>query len=258
MQVAAIINKCGGPDVIELVHNHPIPSRSKGQVLVRVKSTSVNPVDTAVRSGRVAPKKFPKVLGGDIAGIVEAADPGSRFKAGDHVAALTPGYWIDQEGTYCQYVVTEESWLAKVPRSVDLGTAGGLPLVGLTAWQALMAAAPTLGQRVLITQSSGGVGHVAVQLAKALGLYVVAVAGPSNASWVKQSLGADEVVDYSKDDFVVRYKKSHPFDIVVDMLPKNQVGYRSCSAAAMPYIGCKHSNAVNSRAAKLQAASIVE
>lgn len=89
--------------------------------------------------------------------------------------------------------------------------------------QALMAASPTLGERVLITQSSGGVGHVAVQLAKALGLYVVAVAGPSNVSWVKQELGADEVVDYAKDDFVVKYSKSHPFDIVVDMLPKNHV-----------------------------------
>lgn len=89
-----------------------------------------------------------------------------------------------------------------------------------------MAASPTLGQRVLITSSSGGVGHVAVQIAKALGLYVVAVAGPSNVTWVKQQLGADEVLDYSKDDFTVKYSKEHPFDIVLDMLPKNQVGWR--------------------------------
>lgn len=106
------------------------------QVLVRVNSTSVNPVDTAVRSGALPPKTFPKVLGGDVAGVVEAADPSSRFKAGDHVAALTPGFWCDSsDGSYCQYAVVDESWLAKVPDGVDLGIAGGLPLVGLTAWQ---------------------------------------------------------------------------------------------------------------------------
>lgn len=232
MQTAAVIHRCGPPEVIELVDTIPVPSRAKGQVLVRLKSTSVNPVDTAVRSGAIAPKQFPKILGGDVAGVVAEADPSSRFKPGDAVAALTPGYWSDTpDGSYCQYAAVEETWLAKLPGSVDLSTVGGLPLVGLTAWQALMAASPILGQRVLITSASGGVGHVAVQIAKALGLYVVAVAGPNNVSWVKEALGADETVDYSKEDFVAKYSNTEPFDIVVDMLPAN---HDRCVAVLKP------------------------
>lgn len=88
---AVIINKTGGLDVLEYVSNFPIPTRKPGQVLVKLQSSSVNPVDTAVRAGYIPPAKLPKILGGDLAGVVVEADEGSKFKKGDHVAALTPG-----------------------------------------------------------------------------------------------------------------------------------------------------------------------
>eukprot|EP00882_Tetradesmus_deserticola_P003189 GHRQ01003380.1.p1 GENE.GHRQ01003380.1~~GHRQ01003380.1.p1 ORF type:complete len:233 (+),score=88.23 GHRQ01003380.1:312-1010(+) len=123
------------------------------------------------------------------------------------------------QGTYAQYVAVEESHLALLPAAVPLDTAGGLPLVGLTAWQALMAGQPVEGQRVLVFAASGGVGHMAVQLAKALGLFTVGVAGPKNTVWVKDQLGADEVVDYTTSDFAALYASPDKhFDIVVDCL----------------------------------------
>eukprot|EP00879_Flechtneria_rotunda_P018308 GHRR01019205.1.p1 GENE.GHRR01019205.1~~GHRR01019205.1.p1 ORF type:complete len:277 (+),score=98.31 GHRR01019205.1:688-1518(+) len=144
-----------------------------------------------------------------------------QFKKGDAVAALAPGYYTDtQEGTYAQYAAVEEDHLARLPEGVSVDTAGGVPLVALTAWQALMAASPHQGQRLLVFAASGGVGHIAVQLGKALGLYVVGVAGPSNAAWVKEHLGADEVVDYSKQDITKVYAED-PFDIVMDCLADN-------------------------------------
>lgn len=215
---AVVVDVCGGPDALRVVHDFPRPVRKPGEVLVRLTSTSVNPIDTAIRSGRMKPVLVPKILGGDVAGHVAEAAPDSKFKPGDAVAALTPGYWVDVQGTYAQFVAVEESQLARVPAGVDLATAGGIPLVALTAWQSLMAAAPHQGQRCLVLAAAGGVGHMAVQLAKALGLFVVAVAGPANVDWAKKSLGADEVVDYSKQDFAEAYA-SQPFDIAIDCLP---------------------------------------
>ncbi|WIA42334.1 hypothetical protein OEZ86_008346 [Tetradesmus obliquus] len=225
---AVVINSTGGPEVLQLVQEHPIPKRAEGQVLVRITSSSVNPVDTQLRAGTLPETvggpnaldgKYPKVLGGDLAGTVEEADEGSQFKKGDAVAALTPYFWHDtQQGTYAQYAVAEESHLARVPAAVDPAVAGGLPLVALTAWQALQEGKPQSGQRVLVLAASGGVGHMAVQLSKSLGLTVVAVAGPSNAAWAKEALGADEVVDYTKQDFAEVYRQQ-PFDIAIDCLP---------------------------------------
>jgi len=212
-----VITECGGPEVLRLVHDHPVPNRKPGEVLVRIHSTSVNPVDTAVRAGILTPK-FPKVLGGDVAGVVEVTDEGSKFKVGDPVFALTYGYYNEeQNGSYCQYASVPEEWCARVPTTaLPLSTAGAVPLVGLTAWQALMGAAPHLGQRCLVLAASGGVGHLAVQLAKALGLHVVGVAGSANVEFVKE-MGADEVVDYKKTKFADVYKDD-PFDIVVDCM----------------------------------------
>ncbi|GAB4822686.1 hypothetical protein N2152v2_009732 [Parachlorella kessleri] len=172
------------------------------------------------------------VLGGDVAGIVEEADEGSkasggnllaRFKKGDKVFALTPGYYNETpEGCYAEYVVAEEGWVARVPDNLPLDEAAGVPLVALTAWQALNQVPPQAGQRALITAASGGVGHIAVQLAKALGLTVVGVAGTKNLDWVK-SLGADEVVDYTQQlgyttQDVAEVYKDNPFDLAVDSM----------------------------------------
>eukprot|EP00878_Enallax_costatus_P002373 GHUV01002549.1.p1 GENE.GHUV01002549.1~~GHUV01002549.1.p1 ORF type:complete len:321 (+),score=63.83 GHUV01002549.1:653-1615(+) len=215
---AVVINKTGDPEVMQPVEDHPMPTRGPGQVLVKLHSSSVNPVDTQIRGNKIAPKILPKVLGGDLAGVVVEADEGSQFRKGDHVAALTMGFWIESaEGTYAEYSAVNESDLAKLPDSIPLDTAAGVPLAGLTAWQALHEGKAEPGRRALILAASGGVGHLAIQIAKALGMYVVGVAGPANASWVKEQLGADEVIDYSKQDFAEVYAKD-PFDVVVDCL----------------------------------------
>eukprot|EP00887_Chlorella_sp_A99_P006514 scaffold3.g6514.t1 len=166
---AVVIYETGGPEVLQLVDDFPRPSRGAGQVLIRAASVGVNPVDVAVRGGALPPMSFPKVLGGDVAGVVEEADAGSQFKKGDRVMALTPGFFnTEPSGTYAEFVVAEESWLARVPGALPLEQAGGLPLVGLTAWQGLQQAKPRAGQRVLITAASGGVGHIAMQDVAAL------------------------------------------------------------------------------------------
>jgi NADPH:quinone reductase-like Zn-dependent oxidoreductase len=219
MPRAVLIEVTGGPEVLKVVDNYPMPTRKPGQVLVKLHSSSVNPVDTQVRANKIPPKVLPKVLGGDLAGVVVEADEGSKFKKGDHVAALTMGFWIESPyGTYAEYAAVDESDLAHLPDSIPLDVAGGVPLAALTAWQALHKGKVEPGRRALIMAASGGVGHLAVQIGKALGLYVVGVAGPANADWVKNTLGADEVIDYSKQDFAEVYA-GNPFDIVVDCLP---------------------------------------
>eukprot|EP00775_Hariotina_reticulata_P002603 gene2603-2905_t len=214
---AVVVNRPGGHEVLEYKTDVPIPSRKPGEVLVKLHSSSVNPVDSAVRQGVVAPESYPKILGGDVAGEVVEADEGSKFKKGDRVAALTYGYWTSPFGTYAQYASVEEKDLALLPASVPLDIAAGLPLAGLTAKQALEVCSPGKGQRVLIFTASGGVGHLAVQVAKAQGLYVVGVAGPNNTAWVREQLKADEVVDYRSQDFAQLYADK-PFDIIIDLL----------------------------------------
>eukprot|EP00879_Flechtneria_rotunda_P014567 GHRR01015224.1.p1 GENE.GHRR01015224.1~~GHRR01015224.1.p1 ORF type:complete len:274 (+),score=93.52 GHRR01015224.1:474-1295(+) len=158
---------------------------------------------------------FPKTLGGDVAGIVEEADEGSKFKKGDRVIALTWGYLNTQDGAWAEYHVVKEEFLAKLPATIPLNTAGGIPLVSLTAWQALHEGNPQPGKSVLVHAAAGGVGTFAVQIAKALGLIVVGTCGPDNINFVKSELGADEVVNYRTDDVAALYKDK-PFDIVID------------------------------------------
>lgn len=174
-----------------------------------------------------------QILGGDLAGTVEEAEAGSRFVRGQPVAALTPGFWSDTvAGTYAQYACVREEFVAPVPEGVPLSVAGGIPLVALTAWQALEGApslpsqqdsSPGLGApqqqcRALVFAAAGGVGHVAVQLAKARGMHVVGVAGPGNLDFVRDTLGAAEALDYTSQDFEARCYGGEPFDIIVDCL----------------------------------------
>ncbi|GAB4822684.1 hypothetical protein N2152v2_009730 [Parachlorella kessleri] len=213
---AVVLNEPAKP---QAVTDFPVPKRRPGTVLIKTVSVGVNPVDLYVRGHSAYPpydvKDFPKVLGGDVAGIVEEAEEGSKFKKGDKVFALTPGYWIGTtEGCYAEYVVAEEGWVARVPDNLPLDEAAGVPLVSLTSWQALNQVEPKAGQRVLITAAAGGLGHIMVQIAKTLGLTVVGISGPKNLDWVK-SLGADEVVDYTKQDVSEVYK-DNKFDLAID------------------------------------------
>ncbi|EIE19171.1 putative zinc-binding dehydrogenase [Coccomyxa subellipsoidea C-169] len=212
---AVEIHKTGPPDVLKLTNDYKKPKIVSGQVLIRQISTSVNPVDYKVRSGRA--EKLPKVLGGDAAGII-AESLSSKWKEGDRVFALTPGFrWdTDEYGSYAEYTASHEDWLALVPSTLALDIAGGVPLVALTAFQALESGGLQPGKgRVLVHAGAGGVGHFAIQLAKAhWKAFVVTTGSTKNQEFLKE-LGADEVVDYQTEDFAAKYKDK-PFDLVID------------------------------------------
>ncbi|KIZ04980.1 putative quinone-oxidoreductase, chloroplastic [Monoraphidium neglectum] len=205
MPKAVQIYEIGGTEVLKL-EEVDLPKKGASEVLIKTRSIGVNPVDI-------------RILGGDVAGVVEEGDEAGKFKPGDKVFALTPGYYNSTAaGTYAEYVVADPAWLAKVPDNLPLEEAAGLPLAALTGWQALQKANPKAGQRVLVTAASGGVGHIVVQVAKALGLFVVGIAGPKNLDFVK-SLGADEVVDYTTQDVADLYSApDKQFDIAIDCM----------------------------------------
>jgi len=189
----------GGPEVLELAEVEK-PSPRFGEVLVRVQAVSLNPVDAAVRSGAYRLLGEPPLrVGWDVSGVVEASGPGARFAVGDEVYGM-PGFPFTQVG-YSEYITSPSRQLARKPATLSHAEAAAIPLAGLTAWQGLVQAADVRsGQRVLISRAAGGVGHLAVQIAKARGAHVTALASPAKHEFVR-SLGADEVIDYRSVDF---------------------------------------------------------
>jgi NADPH:quinone reductase-like Zn-dependent oxidoreductase len=180
----------------------PTPELRDDEVLVEVHAAGVNQLDTKLRDGEfklILPYRLPLVLGHDVAGVV--VEVGSRvrqFKPGDEVYARTDDFRI---GTFAKFVPVKEASLAFKPKNLTMEEAASIPLVGLTAWQALIEKAKLKkGQRVFIQAGSGGVGTFAIQLAKHLGATVATTTSAANASLVK-SLGADVVVDYRTQDF---------------------------------------------------------
>ncbi|MGI5133015.1 NADP-dependent oxidoreductase [Pseudonocardia sp. CA-107938] len=193
-------NSFGGPDVLTLTEV-PRPDPGPTEVLVRMRATSVNPVELFVRSGAfpmIGPPPF--ILGWDVSGVVEAVDPGvSRFAVGDEVYGMP--YFPKAAGAYAEYVVAPSRQLAHKPAKLSHVEAAGLPLVGLTAWQALVdVAGVRAGQRVLIHGAGGGLGHVAVQVAKHLGAEVIGTASAGKHEFLRE-LGADQLIDYRETDF---------------------------------------------------------
>lgn len=195
---AVVLHRHGGPEVLTLAAI-PLPRLKPGQVLVRVRASCVNPRDWLLREGRYIFRfilgAFPIIPGSDIAGEVVAIGPGvSRWQIGQRVFGMQP---IDgRMGAYAQYVAIKADALALIPESISFEDAAAAPCAGLTAWGALTHIARLKpGMSVLINGASGGVGSYAVQLAKALGAYVVAVSSDANADFLRQ-LGADEVLDY--------------------------------------------------------------
>ncbi|HLP96950.1 MAG TPA: NADP-dependent oxidoreductase [Sideroxyarcus sp.] len=180
----------------------PMPDIAHDDVLVRVVAASVNPVDWKIREGylqEMLPLQFPLTLGWDVSGVVEAVGKNvSRFKVGDAVYARPD---IKRNGTYAEYVAIREDELAHKPQTISHVEAATLPLAGIAAWEAIVTTAQVAtGQRVLIHAASGGVGSIAVQLAKSRGAYVIATTSEKNRALVK-SLGADEVIDYRTERF---------------------------------------------------------
>lgn len=188
----------GGPEVLRLAErDRPEPAGT--EVLVRVHAAGVNPVDWKTRAGHGLLHSLPLTIGWDVSGVVEETGLGvTRFAPGDEVFGMP---WFPREaGAYAQYVAAPSRQFARKPAVLTHTEAAGLPLAGLTAWQVLVdTAAIQPGQRVLITGAGGGVGHLAVQIAKARGAYVIGTARAARHDFIR-ALGADEVIDYTTTD----------------------------------------------------------
>jgi NADPH:quinone reductase-like Zn-dependent oxidoreductase len=202
----------GDPDVLRVVEG-PRPVPGPTQVLVEVKASGINPVDWKVRRNGYwfTPPLTP---GWDISGVVAATGPGvTRFAVGDEVYGM-PGFPSAASG-YAEYVVAASRHLARKPANLSHVEAAALPLAGLTAWQALVDTARLeAGQRVLIHAAAGGVGHLAVQIAKSLGAYVIGTARASKHELLR-GLGADELIDYTTQDFA---DVARDVDVVLDTI----------------------------------------
>lgn len=196
----------------------PSPELRDKDVLVEVHAAGVNPLDTKIRDGafkRILPYRLPLVLGNDVAGIVVAIGPGVRqFKPGDAVYARPDDRRI---GTFAELIAIDEADVARKPENLSMEEAASIPLVALTAWQALVEKGQLKkGQKVLIHAGSGGLGTIAIQLARHLGATVATTASAANAELVK-SLGADLVIDYKREDFEVL----SGYDLVLNSLGKD-------------------------------------
>ncbi|KJS56400.1 NADP-dependent oxidoreductase [Streptomyces rubellomurinus] len=213
---AMVQQEFGGPEVLRLVEAER-PKPLGGEVLVRVKAAGVNPVDLAVRSGALPLLGEPAfTVGWDISGVVEEAGPGARYRVGEEVYGMP--FFPRSAGGYAEYVAAPSRQLARKPASLDHVQAAALPLAALTAWQGLVDRAEVgEGQRVLIHRAAGGVGHFAVQIAKARGAYVIALASEPKHGFLKE-LGADEVIDYRTTDYT---RAVRDVDVVFDSSSEN-------------------------------------
>lgn len=194
----------------------PEPVVGEADVLVEVHAAGVNVLDSRIRNGEfkfLLPYRLPLVLGNDVAGVVVRVGANvRRFKAGDEVYARPDSARM---GAFAERVAMTESAVALKPRSLGMEEAASLPLVALTAWQVLVERAQVKkGQKVFIHAGSGGVGTIAIQLAKHLGAFVATTTSAANADWVKR-LGADVVIDYGKEDFE---QVLHGYDVVLNSL----------------------------------------
>ncbi|MEO6193508.1 MAG: NAD(P)-dependent alcohol dehydrogenase [Thermoanaerobaculia bacterium] len=218
---AVVIDGYGGSERLVVREVAEPGEPGPGQIRLRVRAASVNPVDWMIRKGSlrlVMPAKFPLILGYDAAGEVDAVGPEvTRFQPGD---AVYGGLDIlRQGGSYAELALARESAFAPKPPGLSFEEAAALPVAGLTALQSLRDKGElTTGERALINGASGGVGHLAVQIAAALGARVTGVASGRNLDFV-QSLGAREVIDYEEEDFAGR---DDAWDVVFDA-----VGHRS-------------------------------
>ena len=206
-------DKLGGPEVLKLV-TLPTPEPGISEILVRVHAAGVNPIDGAQRQTGAFVGQPPFVLGWDVSGTVEAVGPGvTLYQPGDEVFGLLP--FPQGHGAYADYTTAPTRTFVRKPDRLDHVQAAALPMVGLTAWQALVdTAAVREGSRVLIIGAAGGIGHLAVQIAKARGAYVTALASGADLDFVR-SLGADEVIDYTVTDFTEAVRDQ---DIVLDVV----------------------------------------
>ena len=212
---AFIIDRYGSNDRVRAAEV-PEPDLRDDDVLIQIHAASVNPVDLRIRDGKlklILPYRLPFILGNDLAGVVVRVGSGvRRFKPGDEVYARPDK---DRIGAFAEFISIKENAVANKPKGLTMEDAASIPLVGLTAWQALIERANLKkGQKVLIHAGSGGVGTFAIQLAKYLGAIVATTTSTANVDWVKR-LGADVVIDYKRDDFETILRD---YDVVLDSL----------------------------------------
>lgn len=210
------IKQYGGKEVLELNPNAPKPAAGKGQVLIDVHAASINPIDWKIRAGYLkehVPLTMPATLGGDVAGVVaEVGDSASGLNVGDRVygyaSPLSGG-----SGSFAERVAAMISTIAPAPQKATFVEAAALPLVGASAVQALEQHIKLQrGQKILIHGGAGGIGSVAIQIAKSIGAYVATTATAQDSTYVQQ-LGANEVIDYKQDAFE---DKLNNYDAVFD------------------------------------------
>ena len=216
---AVVLEEFGGPLNLEKVAK---PAPEQGEVLVRIKASGVNPLDTKIRAGKAAhaQAKLPAVLGLDLAGVVEEVGAGVEgFRPGDEVYGLTGGVG-DLQGSLAEYAAVDARLLARKPGSLNMREAAVLPLVTITAWEGLVDRARVhAGQKVLIHGGAGGIGQVAIQIARARSADVYATASPRNLEVVER-LGATAIdrTASSVEDYVAKYTDGEGFDVVFDTI----------------------------------------
>ncbi|MDM5360675.1 zinc-dependent alcohol dehydrogenase family protein [Peribacillus sp. ACCC06369] len=232
-----IIQSFGEPSVFQYKEISK-PELKPGHVLIQVKATSVNPIDTKVRAGAVpavAPE-FPAVLHGDVAGLVSAVGEGvTEFNIGDEVFGCAGGF-KGTGGALAEFMLADVDLLAHKPKNLTMEEAAALPLVAITAWEALFNRARlTPGQDILIHAATGGVGHIAIQLAKWRGATVYTTASSQEKLEIGTRLGADVTINYREEsvqDYVQKYTDGKGFDVVFDTVGGENLD-RSFEAAAV-------------------------
>lgn len=219
--VTQVINEFGSPAVFETIEM-PKPAVTSGHVVIEVKATSINPVDLKIRSGdygHISPD-FPAILHGDVAGVVAEVGAGvTEFQVGDEVYGCAGGVKGSQ-GALTDFMLADAKLLAKKPQSLSMAEAAALPLVAITAWEALVDKAQIkAGQKILIYGGTGGVGSFAVQLAEALGAEVYTTASSPEKAALVPGIAADHIINYREEsvaDFVARLTQGKGFEVVFD------------------------------------------
>lgn len=199
----------------------PEPDLRDDDILIKVHAAGVNALDSKIKSGEfklILPYRFPLVLGNDVAGtVVRVGARVHQFRPGDEVYARPDD---DRIGTFAEFIAIKASSVALKPQNLDMVEAASLPLVALTAWQVLVETAKLQReQKVFIQAGSGGVGTIAIQLAKHLGAFVATTTSTANVAWVK-ALGADVVIDYKQQDFAAAL---HDYDVVLNSLGSDEL-----------------------------------
>jgi NADPH:quinone reductase len=234
---AQVIETFGDPSVFE--HKEvPKPVVEPGHVIIQVKATSVNPIDTKVRLGAVpaVSPAFPAILHGDVAGVITEVGEGvTDFKPGDEVFGCAGGF-KGLGGALAEFMLADAQLLAHKPSMLTMEEAAALPLVSITAWEALFTRGQLKsGQKVLIHAATGGVGHVAIQLAKWAGAEVYTTGSSKEKLEIAKQLGADVAINYREEsvqEYVQKYTDGKGFDLVFDTVGGDNLT-RSFEAAAI-------------------------